>query len=268
MNRLDGDNADTGQAMRRAWYLRCGPDDVGTHAILVGDRGRVWLGAELLTGARFLNEDRGLTTVTGEYAGRRVTISAFGMGAPIAAVVLHELAGLGVGTFIRLGTVLGLPPVRLGDLVLAHGAVRGESTSHTYLPVEFPAVPDPDLYHAARDTLSGLARTVRTGVYASYDGFYTQMFPPGPDDEHRISERIVELRRAGVAAIDMETSALLIAGRKLGVRTASLCLASVDGLSHARLDDAEREDAERDLMKAGLAVLAAAPGTTTEGDHR
>src|SRR5690606_32789132 len=112
----------------RAWYLGCGREDVGACAVLVGDRGRVETAATLLSDPRWLNQDRGLTTVTGTREGRRITVSAFGMGAPIAAIVLHELASVGVRTFLRLGTALTLPPVQLGDLVLAHGAIRGEST--------------------------------------------------------------------------------------------------------------------------------------------
>jgi uridine phosphorylase len=125
-----------------AWYLRCGRQDVAERAVLVGDRGRVAIAAELMQDVHVLGEDRGLTTATGTYRGTRLTVSAFGMGAPIAAVVMHELADLGVREFLRLGTVMTVGDTRLGELVVAHGAVRGESTSASYLPLEFPAVPD------------------------------------------------------------------------------------------------------------------------------
>lgn len=239
----------------RAWYLRCGRDDVGDRAILVGDRGRVALAAELLDQPAWLNEDRGLTTVTGGYAGRRVTVSAFGMGAPIAAVVLHELALLGVTSVLRLGTVLALPPAKLGDLVLAEGAVRGESTSATYLPVGYPAVPDLALTAAVRTRLAEGARPHVTGLMASYDGFYTEMFAAEQGRTTAISSTLDGLNRVGVVAVDMETSAILVAARALGVRGASLCLASVDGTSHEMLPPAERVVAERDLLTVGLAAL-------------
>jgi uridine phosphorylase len=244
--------------MSRAWYLRCGPGDVGDRAVLVGDRGRVALAAQLLDEPVWLNEDRGLTTVTGGYGGRRVTVSAFGMGAPIAAVVLHELAMLGVGSFLRLGTVLALPPARLGDLVLAEGAVRGESTSATYLPAAFPAVPDLALTGAVADRLAAGRRPYVSGIVASYDGFYTQMFAAEECRGPVISSTLDDLNRAGVLAVAMETSAVLVAARALGVRAASLCLASVDGRSHETLPNDERVEAERELLAVGLAALAAA----------
>lgn len=254
----------------RAWYLGCGPDDVGECAVLVGDRGRVAMAAELLAEPRWLNDERGLTTVTGMRDGQRVTVTAFGMGAPVAAVVLHELAAIGVDSFVRLGTALTLPPAGLGDLVLADGAVRGESTSATYLPIEFPALPDPALAAALRAAAEAAERPCVSGLIASYDGFYTQMFAEGagvPESRaaergetaialaRRTAPRLDDLARLGVVGLDMETSAILVVARALGVRAAALCLGSVDGLGHGRLDRAERVEAERELLEIGIRGL-------------
>lgn len=239
-----------------AWYLRCGRDDVADRAVLVGDRGRVAIAAELMTDVTVLNEDRGLTTATGTYRGRRLTISAFGMGAPIAVVVLHELADLGVREFVRLGTVMSVGETRLGELVVAHGAVRGESTSASYLPVEFPAVPDLDLTRRVELAARAAGRPVRAGIYGTYDGFYTQMTDSEPDVTAVRATRD-DLARQGVVATDMETSALFVAGRALGVSVASLCLASVDGADQSRMEGTDRTDAEADLLRAGFDALAA-----------
>ena len=74
---------------RRGWYIGCSEDEVGEAAILVGDRARIERIADHLEGPAFVSENRGLRTVTGLRSGKRVTASAFGMGGPIAAVVLH-----------------------------------------------------------------------------------------------------------------------------------------------------------------------------------
>lgn len=240
-----------------AWYLRCGPEDVGASAVLVGDRGRVHLAAELLTDAVILNEDRGLTTATGWFEGERITVSAFGMGAPIAAVVLQELAGIGVSRFVRLGTVMTVGDTQLGEFVVAHGAVRGESTSASYLPIEFPAVPDFELTRQLEAAVSSAGLPHRSGIYASYDGFYTQMFETGLGAE-KVSDRYTRLAKAGVVAADMETSALLVAARALGVAAGSLCLASVTGTTtNQKMQHSERVAAEAQLLEAGFAALAA-----------
>ena len=240
-----------------SWYLKCRREDVGDRAVLVGDRGRVTKAAELLDRPRWFGKERGLTTVTGEFAGTTVTVAAFGMGAPVAAVVLHELAGLGVRTFLRLGTALAVGPTRLGDLVLAEGAVRHESTSATYLPMNYPAVADFELSSALRAGLTSSACGWRSGLYVSFDGFYTQMFALDAERERGISDQLGELVRHGVCAVDMETSTVLVAARALGARAGSLCLASVDGVTQRKLDTEPRAEAERELLRVGLTALTA-----------
>ena len=251
-----------------AWYLGCRPQDVGDRAILVGDRGRVGLVAELLESPEWLNEDRGLTTVTGGYRGKRVTASAFGMGAPIAAVVLHELRVLGVHTFIRLGTVMCLPPAQLGQLVLADGAIRGESTSGTYVPGGFPAVGDYELCAALRRRLGEGERGWSAGLVASYDGFYTELFALEKGRQPEIESRQEALASLGVVATDMETSAVLAVGRALGARAASLCLASVDGRTKEKLGGDEREDGERDLIAVGLDAITEVGAPDPSANHQ
>lgn len=236
--------------MERAWYLNCSADDVGDRAVLVGDRGRVRRIAARLDDVSWLNEDRGLTTATGWLDGARVTVSAFGMGAAIAVVVLDELARLGVRRFLRLGTVLALPPVALGDLVIADAGVRTETTSSTYVPPGYPAAADHELGAALRAAAGRGERRWHAGLVDSSDGFYTQML--GADARH------AELRRLGVLALDMETAALLAVGRALGVQVGSLCAATVDAATSSRLPDAEREEAEEALVRTGLEALVAA----------
>jgi uridine phosphorylase len=90
--------------IRSAWYIGCSEDEVGEAAILVGDRSRIDRIAEHLEQPHFVEENRGLRTVTGLRAGRRITVSAFGMGGPIAAIVLHELFDLGVRTLVGVGS--------------------------------------------------------------------------------------------------------------------------------------------------------------------
>jgi uridine phosphorylase len=235
----------------RAWFLRCTADDVAGRAVLVGDRGRPEKAAALLDEPKVLNQDRGLTAVTGGYRGHPVTVAAFGMGAPAAAVVLHELAMLGVRRFLRLGTVLAVGGTSLGDLVLAEGAVRNESTSTTYLPPGFPAIADHELTTALRRTLASGTRPWTAGLIASYDGFYTEMFAAEPARAAAVRARMEELGRCGVRAVDMETSTVLTVAMAVGARAASLCLATVDGLTRAKLTIG-RSEAELELLTTGL----------------
>jgi uridine phosphorylase len=243
--------------IRSAWYIGCSEDEVGEAAILVGDRSRIDRIAEHLEQPHFVEENRGLRTVTGLRADRRITVSAFGMGGPIAAIVLHELFDLGVRTFVRIGTAMAMPPAKLGDFVLADGAVRGENTSRTYAPIGYPAVADFALSAALRAELE--RRNVRwsAGIFGTYDGFYTEMFALSSGERKMIDGLREEIRRLGLIATDMETATLLTAGRALGARTASLCLGTVDGLSQEKIAASDLDVQERTMFEIALDAIVA-----------
>jgi len=246
---------------RTAWYIGCNSEDVGEAAILVGDPARIDRIAPLMGNVQRLDENRGLRTITGEMRGRRITVSAFGMGAPIATIVLHELFDLGVRTFLRIGTAMATPPAALGDFVLADAALRAEGTSLTYAPPGYPAVADFDLNAALRARLARAERPWRAGVFGTYDGFYTQMFALTDGERQPIAALKSDIQRLGLIAADMETSALLTAGRVLGARVSSLCIATVDALSQAKLPPAETARAEHELFEVALDALSLfAPG--------
>jgi uridine phosphorylase len=242
---------------RSAWYIGCRQDEVGEAAILVGDRARIDRIAEHLEAPHFVEENRGLRTVTGLRAGRRITVSAFGMGGPIAAIVLHELFDLGVRNFLRIGTAMVMRPAKLGDFVLADGAVRGEGASRTYAPVGYPAVADFDLGAALRAQLARRNVSWRAGLFGTYDGFYTEMFAMSAGEAKMIDGLREEVRRLGLIAADMETATLLTAGRVLGARTASLCLGTVDGLTQEKIGAVELQEKERAMFEIALDAIVA-----------
>ncbi|POF63573.1 uridine phosphorylase [Novacetimonas maltaceti] len=241
---------------KSAWYIGATPRDVGDVAILIGDPARVERIATHLDDVHRVPVNRGLQTITGTRAGTRITATAFGMGAPIAAVVLEELRALGVHTFVRIGTAMAAGAVQLGDFVLAEAALRREGTSDSYAPPGYPAVSDTTLNAAITDTLHAQStRRHHTGVFASYDGFYSQMFAL-PGSRSRVREELLDdIARFGLIAADMETSALLVAGRMLGARTSSLCVATVDPVSQEKLDAGRMAAAEHDLFEAAINAL-------------
>ena len=244
---------------RRAWYIGCSEEEVGEAAILVGDPARIDRIAEHLDNPHFVEENRGLRTVTGGRGSQRVTVSAFGMGGPIAAIVLHELFDLGVRRFLRIGTAMAMPPAQLGDFVVADGAVRGEGTSRTYAPIGYPAVADFELGVALRAALSRRKVSWRAGLFGTYDGFYTEMFALSQGEKQMIDGMRDQIRRLGLIATDMETATLLTAGRILGAQTASLCLGTVDGLTQEKISSQALDASERDMFEIALDAIVALP---------
>jgi uridine phosphorylase len=241
---------------KRAWYLGCGPEDVAERAVVVGDPSRIDLFVEHLDDVRTVGDSRGLRVVTGASDGVPLTICAFGMGAPVAVIVLEELAELGVRTVLRVGTVMTLEPGALGELVVARAALRGEKTSATYVPDGYPALPDLDLLFGTLVTLERLNERYRVGLVASLDGFYSEMFAASPGRDESVATRLRTLADVGAIALDMETSALLAVASLLGVRAGSLCLASVDGWTRTKLEGDERRDGEARLVAAALAAIS------------
>jgi uridine phosphorylase len=236
-----------------AWYLKI--EASPAPAVLVGDRGRVLLAAELLAGAELLNEDRGLTTVVGRWNGDDVIVSAFGMGAPVAAIVLHELASIGATTFVRAGTMMSRRPP-LGTFVIADRALIHEGTSATYGHHGSAVDLDTSLADALQSACTGLP--LARGVVASCDGFYTQM----TDLLGAVPRDLVARWDAEqVVGLDMETSALASAAIRLGVRFGSLCLATVDVVGPVMLDASERERGEARLLRAALDAVTVTAAT-------
>jgi uridine phosphorylase len=240
---------------QKAWYLGCSKEQIAERVVLLGDPGRVQRLCAHLDDVQHFPVNRGLATATGSYHGVPITLAAFGMGAPIAAIVLHELADLGSSVFLRIGTSIGLPPVEIGDIVIADSAVIHEGTSKAYLPDGSDCRADSEVVAAL--TRASELQSVRThiGSFASYDGFYRDMFALDAASESRVASNFEDLTRHGVLAIDMETSAILTVGGVLGCKVGSLCVSSVNSLTKHKMSLEEQTASEEILINTALQAL-------------
>ena len=243
--------------MKKAWYLGLAQDDIGDRAILIGDPDRVDRISQLLTNPVFHPVSRGLKSATGMFGDRRITLAAFGMGAPIATIVLHELADLGVASFLRIGTAMYFPPAAGGDYLVSETAISFEGTSPSYAGGEGLHKADPQLVSALQESAIQAGHRALTGRYATFDAFYRDMF--GIDDEGRSRAEANRkmLAEKNVLAVDMETSALLAAATALDVACATICLGTVDALSQEKLAADALSAGEARLFEIALAGLAA-----------
>lgn len=101
-------------------------------ALLPGDPGRALALAQgLLRKPLMSNHHRGLWGYFGETkAGTPLTIQSTGIGGPSAAIVLSELAELGVKRAVRVGTCGALDPsLELGELLSAEAAIGADGVS-------------------------------------------------------------------------------------------------------------------------------------------
>jgi uridine phosphorylase len=186
----------------------------------------------VIEGPKMCNHARGLWGYSGPTAeGRGLTVQATGMGGPSAAVVLSDLAELGVRRAVRIGTCAALTPeLRPGDLVVASEARAWSADGHGGAR----SVPDEAL--AAR-LAAELGEEARFGRVASLDALH-------PTPGHASPEGDVA---------DMQSAALLAAARSLGVNLAAvLIVTEAEGFD----DLGDEVTAERAILASQAALKA------------
>ena len=186
------------------------------------------------------NHNRGLWGYSGAYAGdgEPLTVQATGLGGPSAAIVLEELAALGLERAIRVGTATALDAtLALGDLLVVERALCGDGTSAA-LGALGEVEADPALLAALRrDGGSGVGtRALASGSVVSSDLFYESS-----------AERIEGWRERGARALELSTAALFALGARRGVAVGAIVAIS------ARREGGERIEAPA-LLEAALAA--------------
>ena len=208
----------------KKYHIGLSRDDVGDYVLAPGDPFRTPLIAKHLDGAREVGFSREYRTFTGTVDAVKVSAMSTGMGGPSVAIGLEELHELGVHTVLRVGTCGALQPgVKMGDLVIAVGAVRSEGTPDGYVPKEYPAVASLDIVEALRDAAKAAGARHHLGIMRSVDALYSDLVPdqmPRPD----LRAELDMWTKAGVIGNDMETSTLYIVSRLRGMRAGTVCL--------------------------------------------
>lgn len=233
------------------------------YAVVVGDPARAATVAGLLDEAQEVSWHREYRVFTGSWKGLPVTVASHGVGAPGAVLLFQELADAGVGTFLRFGTAGAMKPgIGDGDLVIAQAAVRDDGVTQQLLPPEYPAVSAPEavfaLLRAARE--AGVPH--HRGIVWTRAAFQPGLIPLNAYDG------------AGLAAIEMELSALLVTASLRGLVAGGVLV--VDG---ANADELVDEDASfstggydphravvaRGVERGAVVVLEAMRLLATEG---
>ena len=213
-----------------------------TDVLLPGDPARALAFAQqLLTEPKMSNHARGLWGYTGRTPeGRSLSIQSTGMGGPSAAIVIEELAELGVRRAIRVGTCGALDPTLAhGDLVVARDVLAEDGASRALGAGE---VVEPDAELTAR-LADGLPSGAAPSRIVSTDLFY------GGEAE--------TWRRRGAAAVEMEAATLFTLGGRLGVATACALVVSdtFDDGGRRRIDDEGLAEAVERMGEMAAAAL-------------
>jgi uridine phosphorylase len=205
-------------------------------AVLVGDPGRaLTLAQALLKEPKMSNHARGLWGYSGlTRAGHELSIQATGMGGPSAALVLADLAELGVRRAVRVGTCVAIEPEPVpGDLLTVFEAHlwSGGGTGAAVLP-------NRSLTARLRDQLG---QATRPAIVASLDTLHQGgRAGPAPYGER-------------VTAADMQTAALFSAAATLRLALAAVLIVA----ESAAGDQADDERVKAAAELGGAAAMAA-----------
>jgi len=208
-------------------------------AILVGDPGRALLLAqELLEQPKMSNHARGLWGYSGRTpAGHELTIQATGMGGPSAAMVMADLAKLGVRRAVRVGTCAAFaadPPA--GKLLLVGAVLATEGSAASFgVGVGEQVLPDAGLFDRLRDAFGDDAQVA---VTTSLDTM--------PSEAGATT---------GAIAADMQTLAVLARAIDLDIAAAAVLIVEEAVVGRA-LDKNELDQAARRAGEAAAKALS------------
>lgn len=182
-------------------------------ALLPGDPARVDVIASLLNDVQELAYNREYRSILGTYKGMRVIGMSTGMGGSSVAIAIEELKNIGVNTMMRIGSAGALQEkIKLGDLIIAEGAVRDEGTSKCYIDSIYPAVADYRLINLCATVAKEKQYPNHVGIVLSHESFYY--------DEDLIDSQ--KWSKKGILATDFETASLYTVSRLRNVYAASI----------------------------------------------
>ncbi len=136
----------------------------------------------------------------------------FGIGAPIASILLEELAAFGIKSFISIGTAGSLQKhLQLGSIVVCDKAIRDEGSSHHYIKSEKYSYPSSFMIQKIENIIKKMGLTYSKGTSWTTDAPYR--------------ETIKEIRKYqadGVLTVEMEASAIFAVAKYLNCEAGSI----------------------------------------------
>ena len=139
------------------FHLHIRPEELADRIILVGDPGRVDMVSEYLQDIEFRRQSREFVSLTGKYAGKRLSVISTGIGTDNIDIVMNELDALANIDFktreikkekksldiLRIGTSGAIQPdIPLGSFVFAHISIGCDGLLNWYADRDAIAMPD------------------------------------------------------------------------------------------------------------------------------
>jgi len=231
-----------------------------------GDSDRVPKIAQLWDSSKEVSMHREYRVWSGLLGNEKVSACSTGIGGPATAIAFEELAAIGADTFIRVGSCGAIQrEIKLGDLVIASGAVRLDGTSKQYVCPEYPAAPSYDVTLALIEATERLGYRYHVGYTASSDSFYVGQGRPGlrnylPKDSVGLVD---SLSSANVLSFEMEASTIFTLAGIYGLRSGCICAVYAN-----RITDEFKIAGEDEACRAAVEAVKILSRWDQEREHK
>jgi uridine phosphorylase len=239
------------------YHLHLSAGQIPAAILMPGDPGRVQKMQATWDDGEELAFHREYRSARGTYKGVPIGAISSGVGAPSLEIATQEFATIGGQTIIRVGTCGALQAeIDPGDLIVPVAAVRRDGTGDRYLPLEHPAFADPEVYMALIEACERLGYRYHVGIACSVGSFYVgQERPVASGFWQSAADGLIEdLRKAGVACLEMECSALFLLARLFGMRSGAVLGAVANRATNAFGDNGV-EDRAIGAANEAVAIL-------------
>lgn len=231
-------------------HIAANKDDIAEVVLMPGDPYRAkWAAETFLSGAKCVNEVRGMFGFTGEWNGQRVTIQGSGMGMPSMSIYANELIqDFDVQTLIRIGSCGGMQDhVKVRDVILAQTATTVSTPSSTiFRELNYAPCADFGLLLKAYQAAEKMDVDVHVGGIYSSDTFY--------DERPDLNK---EMQRHGILGVEMEAAELYILAARYGRRALGIMTVSDHLLTGEALSADQRERSFGDMVEIALSAAFA-----------
>ena len=241
----------------RQYHIGLGPGELAPYILLPGDPDRTARIASRFDSIELENRHREFSSVTGTYAGQRVSVVSTGIGTDNVEIVVAEiLAIVERPTFIRIGSCGALQPeAELGDLIISTCAVRLETTTAWFVHDGYPAVADYEAVVALIEAAERLGHRYHVGLTATAPGFFGAQGRPIPQLPIRYPDLAEDMARQGVLNFEMEASALLVLAALGRARAGVVCTVFAKRSTGDFVVGDARDRAEAAAIETGLESL-------------
>ena len=197
------------------------PGSLGKIALVPGPRDRAAKLRRALGNPRKALSFQDYEMHTGTLGAHRVTVGNGGRYSADTAITTELLCAGGVETLVRVGSCGSLQEtVKLGDIVIATGAVRGDGASPRYVPEDFATLSHPRVAEALARAADSLGAPVHHGRVFTTDALFRET-----------PELLSELERQQITAIDMVTATFLTVAQIKNARAGAILAVSDECLT-------------------------------------